>query len=445
MNRPVLIAPRGRAAAALAGLLLLGAGCGRVDPRWQGPGSVTRLARIEDKFPATVQQLRAEVDKDPNSSETRVRLAEEYLRHDYLRDAAEEFHLSLEADPQNINALLGLWQVQARLNDTANLIEIAQRMQQINPQDPNAPVVLQEAARAFEDALIIRPQDPWVLINAALCQAKMKRWDQAEAYTRRASATVPSALTPRLMLGTLYLDQGLVGQAADVLARLADAQPNNAMVHEALGRARRAQGQLQDALNEFRSAQRLRPAWHVAYLNAGEVNLQMGQCADAEQQFQKALEIAPHLLRAGLDMVQALSCEEKFDRAVAASEQLRVDFPDSPEVMNNLAFLYAETGQKLDLARYLATSLLKRYAANGVIQDTAGWVLYRQGQYTDALAHLQRARQLAPGNSGIQFHLGKVLLALGRRPEANEAFHAALSGGLPAREAAEAQEAAAKL
>jgi tetratricopeptide (TPR) repeat protein len=438
--RPLMWIGRRRMIGLAVLALWICAGCGRVDPRW----SRHRLKPEEHLSPA-IEGLRAEVEKDQNSSEAHVRLATEYLRRDYLSAAADEFHVALEADPQNMNALLGFWQVQARLNDTANLFELAQRIERINPQDPRAEALLQEAARAFDDALATRPQDPWILINAAFCQAKMKHWDQAENYTRRAAAAVPNALTPWLMLGTLYLDQGLVARADDEFSRLAAQQPENALVHEALGRTRQAQGRSQDALTEFNLSQRLRPNWQTPYLDAGDACLQLGQCGNAEQYYRKGQQVSPRSLRAGLGVVQALSCQEKFDRAIAACEQLRADFPDNPEVINNLAYLYAETDQKLDLALELANGLLDRYANNGVIQDTAGWVLYRRGQYADALAHLQLARQLAPANSGIAFHLGKVLLALGRRAEASDAFRLALSGALPAREAAEAQEAAGKL
>jgi len=421
------------------------AGCGRVDPRWSRPGVVRRRPRPEEHLSHEIEDLRAALEKDQNSSETHLRLATQYLQHDYLREASEQFHAALEADPQNMNALLGFWQVQARLNDTADLFEMAQRMEQINPQDPNAEAALREAARAFDDALLTRPQDPWILINAAFCQAKMKHWAQAEEYTRRAAAAVPNALTPWLMLGTLYLDQGLIARADDQFSRLAAQQPDNALVHEALGRTRQVQARLQDALTEFNLAQRLRPNWEVPYLDSGDLSIQIGQCGNAEQFYRKAQEITPRSLRAGLGVVQALACQEKFDRAIAACKLLQDDFPDNPEVINNLAYLYAETGQNLDQALDLANRLLNQFAANSVIQDTAGWVLYRRGQYADALVHLQLARQLAPANSGIQYHLGKVLLALGRRAEASDAFRMALNGGLPAREAAEARKVAGNL
>jgi Flp pilus assembly protein TadD len=247
------------------------------------------------------------------------------------------------------------------------------------------------------------------------------------------------------MLGTLYLDQGLVARADDQFSRLAAMQPDNALVHEALGRTRMAEARLQDALTEFNLSQRLRPNWQTPYLDAGDTCLQLGQCGNAEQYYRKGQQVSPRSLRAGLGVVQALTCQEKFYRAMAACEQLQGDFPDNPEVINDLAYLYAETGQKLDLALELARGLLDRYGANAVIQDTAGWVLYHRGQYAEALGHLQQARQLAPANSGIEFHLGKALLALGRRAEASEAFRLALNGGLSARETAEAREAVGKL
>jgi tetratricopeptide (TPR) repeat protein len=374
-----------------------------------------------------------------------VRLATGYLQYDRLREAAESFRRALEADPQNPDAVLGLWQIQARLNDTSGVLALVQRAVQINPQAPNAAGILDEAARLLDQALTVRPQEPWILMNAALCQAKLRRWDRAEAYSMRAVAAVPNALTPRLMLGNLYLDQGLVDQAANQLERLAAAQPNNALVREALGRTRKVQGRLQEALTEFAAAERLRPKWVLPYLNAGDTYQRLNQFDNAVHLFTKALEVAPHSIPAALGLIQVYAASGNTERAIVLCEKTLEQYPNHPMLANNLAFLYAQKGISFDRALQIATQLVKAYPNNPTMLDTLGWVLVRASRAKEAVTQLQEAARLAPDAGIVHYHLGKALLASGQRTEAVAAFRAALACGLPPEEKKDTEASIAPL
>jgi len=402
------------------------------------PNTMLRMRTVTEK-PADIEEARAEVAQAANSSEAHTHLAVEYLKHDWLHDASEEFRTAIRLDPQDAEAVMGLWQVAARLNDTSDALLLAQRANQLNPNDPNALVALGEAARAFEQGLAARPKDPWLLLSAALCQAKLKNWDRAEEYSRRAAADVPSAITPRLMLGSLYLDQGLVEQAASEFERLDAEQPNNAMVHEALGRTRRAQGRLQDALDELTTAQRLRPEWPAPWLNAGDVHLRLAEYDAAERCFTKALQISPRSLPATLGLIQTLAAQGNMDRAIEQCEKSLQTFPDQPQLQNNLAFFYAQQGRNLDRAIQMAERLVSAFPNEAVMRDTLGWVYHRAGRSGQAVTQLQRAAALAPTSSRTQLHLGEALLAAGHRAEAGDALRNALAHGLAGEDKAEAE------
>src|SRR5579859_2005991 len=111
--------------------------------------TMLRMRTVTEK-PPEIEAARTEVAQASNSSEAHTRLATEYLKHDWLHDASEEFRTAIRLDPQDAEAVMGLWQVAARLNDTSDALLLAQRANQLNPNDPNALVALGEAARAFE-------------------------------------------------------------------------------------------------------------------------------------------------------------------------------------------------------------------------------------------------------------------------------------------------------
>ena len=64
---------------------------------------------------------------------------------------------------------------------------------------------------------------------------------------------------------------------------------------------------------------------------------------------------------------------------------------------------------------------------NGAIVDSLGWVLFRLGQYDEAVTHLERATELEPMESVINDHLGDAYWAVGRLTEAQFQWNRALS------------------
>ena len=64
---------------------------------------------------------------------------------------------------------------------------------------------------------------------------------------------------------------------------------------------------------------------------------------------------------------------------------------------------------------------------DGYITDSLGWVLYRLGQFEQAVPHMERAAELLPTDPIINDHLGDVLYKVGRRNEAIFQWKRALS------------------
>src|SRR4029077_9133391 len=76
----------------------------------------------------------------------------------------------------------------------------------------------------------------------------------------------------------------------------------------------------------------------------------------------------------------------EYQKARDAYEKLLALKPDSVSALNNLAYLYAEHLNQLDRGYELAEKArtLEQNAAE--IADTLGWILYRRGDYQQALA-----------------------------------------------------------
>ena len=80
-----------------------------------------------------------------------------------------------------------------------------------------------------------------------------------------------------------------------------------------------------------------------------------------------------------------------------------------------------EAYSELPEARELIEKALKLAPEDAFIMDSMGWVLFRQGQLSEALTYLRRAFELR-SDPEIAAHLGEVLWASGNREEAERIF-----------------------
>ena len=56
--------------------------------------------------------------------------------------------------------------------------------------------------------------------------------------------------------------------------------------------------------------------------------------------------------------------------------------------------------------------------SDGYIIDSMGWILYRMGDYTEAVKYLERAARIRPYHMVINDHLGDAYWSVGRKLEA---------------------------
>ena len=103
-----------------------------------------------------------------------------------------------------------------------------------------------------------------------------------------------------------------------------------------------------------------------------------------------------------------------FPKARDAYEKLLSINPNFVPALNNLAYLYTERLNDLDKAYELARKARDLQGEDAAIGDTFGWVLYKRGDYQQALTILQESAEKAADNPEIQFHLGMTAYMMGQ-------------------------------
>ncbi|MGE4219462.1 MAG: tetratricopeptide repeat protein [Alphaproteobacteria bacterium] len=123
----------------------------------------------------------------------------------------------------------------------------------------------------------------------------------------------------------------------------------------------------------------------------------------------------------------ALERSKQWDRAEKDFLIALEREPEQPYVLNYLGYTWVELGRNIDRAKAMITRAVELRQDDGYIVDSMGWVLYRLGDYKEAVAHLERAVQLRPQDPVINDHLGDAYWRVGRQHEARFQWQRALS------------------
>jgi tetratricopeptide (TPR) repeat protein len=116
---------------------------------------------------------------------------------------------------------------------------------------------------------------------------------------------------------------------------------------------------------------------------------------------------------------------KNFTAARDAYGKLLTIAPNFPLALNNLAVLYSERLGELDKAYDLAKKANEAAPNEPHLADTLGWILFKKGDYGNALRLLQESASKLPDSPEIQFHAGMAQYMLGEEAAARIALQKA--------------------
>jgi Flp pilus assembly protein TadD len=162
------------------------------------------------------------------------------------------------------------------------------------------------------------------------------------------------------------------------------------------------------------------------YVRLGETYRRKGDANNAITALQKALQTRPDdvevLATLGLILDGASRKPEAKQFYEAA---LKVD-ANNAVVLNNLAFLLAETGGDLNDALTKAQRAKQMKPEISEISDTLGWIYLKKGLADNAIDVFKELVAKDPHQATYRFHLGMAYSQKGDRTKAMEQFKEAL-------------------
>lgn len=117
---------------------------------------------------------------------------------------------------------------------------------------------------------------------------------------------------------------------------------------------------------------------------------------------------------------------DRLDEALVQYRAVVKRWPDSPMSLNALGYTLADRTDEYKEAEKLIRKALKYDPDSPAIVDSLGWVLYKLGNYDDALVELERAQEKL-NDPEVAAHIVEVLHAMGRSDDALVVLEAAES------------------
>ena len=146
----------------------------------------------------------------------------------------------------------------------------------------------------------------------------------------------------------------------------------------------------------------------------------------ALREFEEVARRQPKSVAAHTMVATLLDAQQKTEEARKRYEQVLAIDADAPVAANNLAWIYADRGENLDLALQLAQTAVRQLPDNPDVTDTLGWVYYKKDLASLAVPPLESAVKKNPENATYQYHLGLAYAKIGDKQNAKKSLEQAL-------------------
>lgn len=355
---------------------------------------------------------------------------------DFLAGVAE-LYMSLGAqvpaqkDATKAKALLALNRA-AKLSPVTPLqrLKLADGFNLLGEPDKAAQLYL-EVLKQPPDLPLIEERVRANLTNIYLRSSDHKRATEQLQAILRDDPTNPQA---HYYLGRLALEDKKPAEAADHFSKTVLLSPELESGYYFLALAQMDMDQGSQALATLGKArQKFAQSFDLEFYTGLALSRQKSY-AEALQHYVAAEVIAqatdPQQLREGFYFQMGAAYERKGDYTQAENyfEKCLQLAPEFVEAMNYLGYMWAEHGEKLDKARELIEKALKAEPKNAAYLDSLAWVLFKQKQAQEALPYALKAAELSEKpDATVYDHLGDIYEALKQPEKAREAWRKSIS------------------
>ena len=368
----------------------------------------------------------------PRNALVRYQLASAYLLSAVnasevnLRNATEsaENRVSeaVKLDPKLEPAVLLFAELKIRKGSAAAAIEPLKELIKERPQSSQAYYLLAtaylaqrqnaEAASTYQQIEKLLPKDPqpsFLLGNVLLAQGQQA--DARKAFERSATISPDYLPTAEKLIDFELADKqyaAAIGRAQQQI----DKDPKRAQAWALRAKVYLAQRDFAHAEPDLTKAIEIDPKFEAASLLLAQVHIAMNKQDQAIQELNAFAEKNKSI--PALVMLASIYEKEKnYTAARDAYEKLLAINGNNALALNNLAVIYSERLDQIDKALDLAKRARTNLPNNPSFADTLGWIMFRKGDFRNALPLLQEGAAKLTDNPEVQYHLAMAQYMMG--------------------------------
>lgn len=259
---------------------------------------------------------------------------------------------------------------------------------------------IEAATSQYADVLKLWPDSSETHYNLGIVMHQQGRIAEAMAHYRQALQNKPNYAEAYNGLGIALHGQGKIVEAIKRYRQALQHKTNYAKAHANLGIALSQQGNIVKAIEQYHQALRIDPRDPKTHTNLGVALNQQGRIAEAIKHLQYALQVDPKNVQAHTTLGLALSIQGNASAAIQQYTRALKLNQDSPEALNNLAWIHAthpdpalRDGARAVLLAERCSELMGQGADT---LDTLAAAYAEAGRFDHAVLCQTKAVELAP-------------------------------------------------
>lgn len=410
---------------------------------------LAKILKAKDQKQELITRLEKMAEADSRNYTLQYFLAEQYLEGNQLEKAEALYKKTLDGskDPEGY---AGLASVYRRLNKPEQLFEsltqavesgtsidgLADEFQAIGKDEKLASQLIELAEKKAE------PEKGSNTGSLTYFEARVsgkiaaaaKKPDAAVKFYELAKQRNPGESDDIYEdIGMMYFDLENYAKAAEWYRKGTEdsAVSNKVQFLYRLSQAEELAGNTDAALVAVKKAQAQLPQIPLLHYQEGWILYHAKRYDDAIEKFDEVTTKFAgdkEIVRRSQFILSSLYVQQgNLRKGEEVLEKILAEDPQDPSVNNDLGYLYADHGKNLKKAKSMIQIALTAEPENPAYLDSMGWVLYKLGEYKNAVSHLEKAVKLpGGGDSTIWDHLADCYARLKQMDKAQDAWQKAL-------------------
>jgi tetratricopeptide (TPR) repeat protein len=373
--------------------------------------------------------------RNPADATLRLHLGRAYRKKGDLESARKEFQEVLRLRSGMVEAKYELGLIAIMRGQGQEALQQANEILALRPDYRPAKLLRTESLIRSGDLGTARtelnrlakdsPQDNQVQLQMALMALREKKGPEAMDTLNKLRSTGD----PQVFVGlaAIYSSRREFDKAFEILNEGLKKSGDSFIIHNQLAVTAVVAGQYDRAIAEFQKVLAVNPKSVETMRLIGDVYELKGVPDEAVKMYRQAYEVAPNNVASALALAGGLVQAGRVAEARTQYLNIVKAQPDDPVVLNNAAYLLADTGGDLDEALRLAKSALAKSPGQPAYSDTVGYVYLKKGLKDSAVqtfSNLVRRNQHVPA---FRYHLALALYEKGDKAAARKELRTALT------------------